>query len=128
MCEKLNQHGNLVTEQKLSYPWRNSFFAVFFIEQRKLKDSKYAMYLKSLPQDLSNYPILFGEDQINKLKGSQMVEKIQKKKEMWTQDYNALLAVEPTLKDVCSLQEFLEGKVLASTRAYDIVYTDGSTR
>jgi hypothetical protein len=50
------------------------------------------------------------------------------KKDIWIQDYNALLHAEPSLKDVCTQEEFLKGKVLASTRAYDIVYTDGSTR
>lgn len=34
LCEKLNAFASLT--EKLSFPWRNSFFAVFLIEQKKL--------------------------------------------------------------------------------------------
>ena len=56
LCAKLNTNGEL--PKLLSQPWMNNFYAVFLIEQSKLKESKYNAYLKSLPLDMSNYPTL----------------------------------------------------------------------
>ena len=49
----------------------NSFYAVFFIEQLKLKEkSKYYEYLCSFPLNITNFPELFREDEMHALQGS----------------------------------------------------------
>lgn len=105
LCEKLNQFASLT--EKLSFPWRNSFFAVFLIEQKKLKDqSKYSYYIDSMPTDLSNYPVMFGEKEREMLKNSCILEKIDIKVATWKQDYHLLCSAEPTLNEQVSFNEF----------------------
>lgn len=59
LCEKLNVHGDLVN--KLSFPWMNTFYSIFLIEVMKSKDADYQYFVDSLPLDLSNYPMTFGD-------------------------------------------------------------------
>lgn len=70
LCLAMNEKGELV--QQLRHPWRNSFFAVFFIEQLKMgENSKYKDYIQNLPSDLSHYPSNFSQKEIDEnLKGS----------------------------------------------------------
>mmetsp|Transcript_18498 Transcript_18498/g.28401 ORF Transcript_18498/g.28401 Transcript_18498/m.28401 type:complete len:129 (-) Transcript_18498:1170-1556(-) len=128
MCGKLNMHGELVKERKLSTPWRNNFFAVFFAEQAKVADSKHSSYLKSLPQTVAQFPIRYSDEETKMLNGSLLVRKLDNIKQAWREDYDHLVQAEPELADVCTFDEFVKGKVIASSRAYDIVYTDGSVR
>jgi len=57
-----------------------------------------------------------------------MLEKIADKKKIWKRDYDLLCHAEPSVKEACSFDEFIEGKTIASLRAYDITYTDGTSR
>lgn len=43
-------------------------------------------------------------------------------------DYDALCQTAPELSDQISFEEFQRGSILASQRAYDLAYTDGSIR
>lgn len=46
----------------------NSFYAIFFIEQLRLKEkSKYYEYLCSFPLNITNYPELFSDEEMEML-------------------------------------------------------------
>lgn len=47
---------------------------------------------------------------------------------MWREDYESMVEAVPEIMSVMSWDEFKEAKQLVSTRAYDIGYTDGTTR
>ena len=50
----------------------NSFYAVFFIEQLRLKEqSKYYEYICSFPLNITNYPELFSDEEMQMLRGSE---------------------------------------------------------
>lgn len=71
---------------------------------------------------------MFGDTEYEYLKGSPMIDRIAQRKEIWQKDYDLLCEAEPSVKDVVTFDEFKEGKIIASLRAYDIVYTDGTVR
>ena len=129
LCLALNEKGELVNQ--LRHPWRNSFFAVFFIEQLKMGDkSKYKDYVQNLPSDLSHFPSNFSQKEIDEnLKGSTAIQnKIKAKNQADERDFEILCAAHPALKDAMTLEEFKKGKIWASTRAYDLAFTDGQIR
>jgi len=126
ICKRLNEHGDLVDE--LSHPWRNCFFALFIVEQKKMKTSNYKSFIDSLPLDVSNYPVMFGQEERELLKGSQMIGKIDDRVRSWQSDYEAMCEAEPQIRDMMTFIEFKESKQIVSSRAYDIGYTDGTTR
>lgn len=76
----------------------NSFYAVFYIEQRKDPHSKYQDYLNSLPHDISNFPELFNEEEMGWLQGSHdILEAIAKKIDATKEEYEILCGCEPPL-------------------------------
>lgn len=124
---KLKEKGELV--KQLSHPWRNSMYAIFLAEHLKRNDSPFRDYLNSLPQSQKHYPELFTEDELKHLKGSElMLQRIKKRNELVKKDYDLISQAVPSIKDTISFQEFQTGKILASSRAYDLAFTDGTTR
>jgi len=68
LCGKLQKCDGITEKLQL---WMNSFYAVFFIEQLKLKEkSKYYEYLCSFPLNITNYPELFSDEEMEMLQGS----------------------------------------------------------
>lgn len=60
------------------------------------------------------------------LKGSDhTIIKISKKKYDERHDYDVLCCAVPEIAEQISFDEFLIGKIWASTRAYDLAFTDG---
>lgn len=108
ICKRLNEHGNLVDE--LSHPWRNCFYALFLAEQRYIEDSNYKSFIDSLPLDVSNFPVMFGEDEIELLIGSQMVKKIKERVKSWNNDYERMCDAEPEIRNMMSFDEFKQNK------------------
>ena len=126
LCAKLNTNGEL--PKLLSQPWMNNFYAVFLIEQSKLKESKYNAYLKSLPLDMSNYPTLLSQSDRELLKGCAINSKIDNSLSVIRKDYDILCQTAPELAQSITIEDFTRGVILASQRAYDLTYTDGSIR
>ena len=99
LIEKLNNNSDLASQ--LSEPWRNKVFGIFFAEQLKDQNTKYRSYLNSLPYTVSNYPELFGQEDLSELEGSDlMLQRINNKNDLVRKDYNALCLAEPVLKDL----------------------------
>ena len=81
-CKTLHVHEDL--QEKLSHPWRNCFFTLFIAEQKMLGDkSKYKPFLDSLPLNVSNFPVMFGEEERVWLQGSSLLEKVDERVETW---------------------------------------------
>ena len=70
----------------------NSFYAVFFIEQLRLKEkSKYYEYLCSFPLNITNYPELFSDEEMEMLQGSEdLLIAIEKRTQDNKLEYEAL--------------------------------------
>jgi hypothetical protein len=65
LCGKLQKCDGLTEKLQI---WMNSFYAVFFIEQLRLKEkSKYHEYLLSFPLNITNYPELFSDEEMKML-------------------------------------------------------------
>jgi hypothetical protein len=129
LCQKLNEAGALV--EHLSHPWRNSFFAVFMIEQLKAgpENSEYYQYFSHFPEDQSHYPGNFSEKEKELVAGcTDLLFKAEERNIIDSNDYTLLCSVCPELKDTVSLEEFKRGKKWASTRAYELAFTDGGKR
>jgi hypothetical protein len=128
ILQKLNEAGSLV--KHLSHPWRNSFFAVFMIEQlKKGKESDYYPYISNFNDLVDHYPTNFGDKEKELLKGcDDLLFKCESKNIIDGNDYTLLTSVCPELKDTCSLEEFKTAKKWVSTRAYGLAFTDGEQR
>jgi len=128
ICLKLNEKGELT--KKLSHPWRNSFFACWFIEQQKLGEkSKCREYVSFLPNNQHIFPENYTEKEMEMLKGCEHIaKKLELKNKVIQHDYDLLLAANPAIKDTVSLEEFKQGRTWAASRAYDLAFTDGQTR
>ena len=57
-----------------------------------------------------------------------MIQRIKKRNELVKKDYDLICQAVPSIKDAISFDEFHHGKILASSRAYDLAFTDGTTR
>ena len=56
-------------------PWTVSFFGAFIAEQTKLGDkSPFKRLISSLPEDVSNFPIMWSETERNYFKGSNLLK------------------------------------------------------
>ena len=62
------------------------------------------------------------------MKGSSMVPKIKERVRSWRSDYERMCEAEPEIRNMMSFDEFKQYKQMVSIRAYDIGYTDGTTR
>jgi len=125
ILQKLNEAGELV--KHLSHPWRNSFFAVFMIEQlKKGKESEYYPYVSNLHDLVDHYPTNYTDKEKEMLKGcDDLLFKCESKNIIDSNDYSLLTQVLPELKETVSLEEFKQAKRWVSTRAYGLAFTDG---
>jgi hypothetical protein len=105
LCEKLQKCDGLTDKLQL---WMNSFYAVFFIEQLKLKEkSKYYEYLSSFPLNITNYPELFSDKEMKMLEGSvDLLIAIKKRTVDNKLEYEALCNSESSFKSVISFREY----------------------
>jgi hypothetical protein len=88
--------------------------------------SVYKDYIQNLPLDVSHYPVNYSDTEQKYLQGSDhMIIKISVKKIVDKQDYDLLVMAVPELANTVSYEEFKLGKIWASTRAYDLAFTDG---
>jgi len=77
---------------------------------------------------MTNYPTLLNEKDKELLKGCTINDKIDAAKELMKKDYDILCKSAPDLSKTVSFEEFTRGVIIASQRAYDLAYTDGSIR
>lgn len=98
------------------------------MEVMKSKDSEYQYFIDSLPLDLSNYPMTFGAKEKDLLKGSQLLDILNKRTAEWQADYDLICEKVPEVKDTVSFEKFKEAKILVSNRAYNVTYNDGSIK
>ena len=75
---------------------------------------------------MTNFPTLLSEEDKELLKGCTINEKIYAAIEQMRKDYDILCKTVPDLNKTVSFEEFKKGVIIASHRAYDLVYTDGS--
>ena len=93
------------------------------------KDSVYYDYVSSLPTNLDNFPAKWSEKEQEYMKDCHTSQyKILSRKQTDANDYVNMCKAVPEMKDKISFDEFITGKIWASTRAYDLAFTDGEVR
>jgi len=113
---------------KLSFPWRVPIFSVFLAQERAKPSEKYATFLKSFPTDASYFPVLFSEKQMEAIKGSQLTQIVNIRRQAIANNYQFLCTIHPDLKSKVTLEQYTEAYVLINSRAKDMKYTDGTIR
>jgi histone-lysine N-methyltransferase SETD3 len=82
--------------------------------------SPFHLYLKTLPQDFSHFPLNYPEELLKELKGTCFLEQIEHKKLDMKKDYLNIVAVEESFERF-GLQKFCEARLLVSSRVFGIV-------
>ena len=90
------------------------------------KNPKYKYYFDLLPNDFSNFPIFYTQDELNLLKGSPFLNQISTKKDDIKNDYNKLCEHISDFNQF-SLLKFCQARILISSRIFGIQMKDKKT-
>jgi hypothetical protein len=91
--------------------------------------SKYKDYVQNQPATFDCYATCYTDDERLQLVGcDSMILKTTMRKTMEVNDYKLLEMAYPDISKEITYEEFKRGKILAGTRSYDLVWTDGVVR
>ena len=112
---------NLQKEFKWSVD--HNILAIFLMEERLKPNSIWASYLAMLPKDWSSHALLFDDDDLAWLEGSELMPTIKNRIEKETADYELIVANFPDFGAKHSLREFLETIQAISSRNFGMPAT-----
>lgn len=94
---------------------KHSLFALFLALEKRNCNSFWEPYLRLLPQDFTGFPVLFTEKELKFLAGSSLLPMIAIEKQYILDDFQVV-----SDKGLITYQEFIENRLLASSRLYSI--------
>ena len=97
---------------------RHSLFALYIMLEKKKANSFWEPYLSLLPIDFSTYPVFFTEKELGYLAGSSLLLFLENEKQYLLDDYKII-----ENQGLLTHKEFLEGRLLISSRLYSIKAT-----
>lgn len=99
--------------------------ALYVLEERaKGKDSFFYPYLSILPKSYDDMPLLFSDNEIDRLKGSLTVPMLFMRNTSIEKEYNSILKLDKELLDGISLKDFKWGRTVIITRVFSCDSTD----
>jgi hypothetical protein len=82
-----------------------------------------------MPSNFENYATCYTDEEREELIGcDSMIINTTIRKSMEMNDYKLLSMAYPDIQNQISYEEFKQGKILARTRAYDLIWTDKVVR
>lgn len=102
------------------------YMIVFMITEMKKGNSFFKPYFDILPEDLSNFPIFWSDNELKMLQGSMILSQIQDRKRYLKEDYKNLTEAIPEFRKLCSYRKFVQLRTLVGSRNFGI--TIGSER
>ena len=94
--------------------------AVFLLQEMSKGDSFWRPYLDVLPKSFGSFPVFYGENEIRMLRGSAFGEILREKKEGIEKDYEEICGFLPEFEEQFSLEAFMKGRMMVSSRVFGI--------
>ncbi len=77
-------------------------------------------FAEILPQELTNMPLFWNEEQLKWLEGSYLLQQVEDRKENIKRDYEQILTVAPELADIASLHDFMWARMIVASRNFGV--------
>ncbi|KAL4456512.1 hypothetical protein ABPG74_000619 [Tetrahymena malaccensis] len=114
-CKILTEKNAKLIQQKHVY------FALFLLQEQQKKDaSHYKAYIESLPTDLSSFPALFSDEELQYLEGTAALKLVQEQKEDIKNDYETISQLIPEFKQEFSMEQFRWAFLCSHSRVFGI--------
>ena len=88
------------------------------MEERRNPNSKLKDFIAMIPKDWSNFPLLYTEDDLKCLKGSELAEWTLSELEGWRAQYDFFSQHVPDFSSQYSFAEFLDTKKAVASRTF----------
>lgn len=103
------------------YLYSHALFSTFLLEEQKKGSlSDYYYYLKLLPQDLSNFPFFFTNNELSLIKGTNFLKFYELYREYIIDDYTMLCIRIRNYKNLFSLNDYTKSFLLVISRVFGI--------
>jgi len=101
---------------------KHIFLMIYILWDRKVNGSAsfFHPYYEILPQTLHNMPIFWTREELGYLEGSYLLHQIADRNQAIADDYYAICAVAPALKQICSLDEFKWARMCVCSRNFGL--------
>lgn len=103
---------------------KHCLLATFLLTEET--NPRWKFYLDMMPQDVSNFPIYYGQREYELLKGTSFVNQLEEKKKEIHKDYETLIRLLPSYKQF-SFDEFCKARMLISSRIFGIKMNNKKT-
>lgn len=101
---------------------KHIFLMIYILWDRKVNGSSsfFHPYYEILPRTLHNMPIFWTRDELAGLEGSYLLHQIADRNQAIADDYSAICAVAPALKQICTLEEFKWARMCVCSRNFGL--------
>lgn len=101
---------------------KHIFLMIYILWDRKVNGlaSFFHPYYEILPRTLHNMPIFWTPDELASLEGSYMLHQIADRNQAIADDYHAICAVAPALRQICTLEEFKWARMCVCSRNFGL--------
>lgn len=114
----------LTVEKRLSAPNHNQII-VFMLQDMMKPTSFFKPYYDILPQDVSNFPVFWEEDELKHLEGSTLPTECKQRIAKIRNDYNIIGEVVPNFLRDFSFKKFLWCRTIVGSRNFTITIGSG---
>uniref|UniRef100_A0A7S3JSP0 Rubisco LSMT substrate-binding domain-containing protein n=1 Tax=Aureoumbra lagunensis TaxID=44058 RepID=A0A7S3JSP0_9STRA len=100
---------------------KHVFLMLFLLTDRKNKDSRFQPYYAMLPATLSNMPVFWRADELEKLQGSFLLTQIEERNLAIAKDYESICKIYSDFENIATLDEFRWARMCVCSRNFGIV-------
>ena len=104
--------------QRLISP-KHNFLCAYMLQEIKKESTPWDTYIKLLPQDVSEFPVFFSEDEKKWLEGSRFIDQIEEKIDEIQKDYDLVCLEVPAFKQF-DLKEYTEMRMIVASRIFGV--------
>ena len=108
----------ILKNYKLLSP-KHTYLAILLLEEKANPESRWRLYIDSLPEDHSCFPINYSIGELEMLEGSPFLHMIHEKVVDLKKDYTAILRCEPSF-DKYSFIDFCWARMMVGSRIFGV--------
>ena len=101
---------------------KHIYLMIYILWDRKVHgdNSFFAPYYATLPKTLNNMPIFWSPEELAELQGSYLLHQIADRNQAIAEDYHTICAVAPSLRQICTLNEFKWARMCVCSRNFGL--------
>jgi len=100
---------------------KHVFLMLFVLTDRRKHGSFFQPYYDMLPATLSNMPVFWSSDELERLEGSYLKAQVEERKRAIANDYEAICGAYPGFRQVASLAQFQWARMCVCSRNFGVV-------